>query len=135
MADFRLGYVPGVFDLLHEGHLNLLRRAREQCDLLAVGVVSDAGCEAYKGKRPVQHEDTRLEVIRNLRMVSCGVMQATTDPTPNLHVLRPQALFHGDDWTRLLEGQETLEALGIAFVLLPYTPGVSTSLLRERMAA
>lgn len=132
---YRVGYVPGVFDLLHVGHLNLLTRARAMCDQLVVGVVSDDGCAAYKGKRPVQDQATRLAVLQALRMVDAAMPQATTDPTDNLRDLRPDALFHGDDWARLLEGQETVDAMGIALVLLPYTAGVSSSMVRERMTA
>lgn len=123
---YRLGYVPGAFDLLHQGHLNLLRRARAQCVTLVVGVVSDEGVEAYK-RRPVHDEQTRVEVVRALRMVDHVVLQPTTDPAVILHAIRPDALFHGDDWNRLREGQETLELLGIPYVALPYTKGVSTS--------
>lgn len=123
---YRIGYVPGVFDLLHQGHLNLLRQARARCQTLVVGVVSDDGTAAYK-RRPVHDEQTRLEVIRELRMVDHAVLQETTDPSPNLVRVRPDALFHGDDWERLREGHETLERLGVAFVRLPYTRGVSTS--------
>lgn len=121
-----IGYCPGVFDLLHLGHLNLLRQARQRCDTLVVGVVSDEGTAAYK-RRPVQDEHTRLEVIRELRMVDHAVLQATTDPTPNLIRIRPTMLFHGNDWDRLREGHETLDLLGIRYVKLAYTPGISTS--------
>lgn len=129
---YRLGYCPGVFDLLHVGHLALLRRARRQCETLVVGVVSDDGTEAYKHHRPIQNQDTRMEVIRELRMVDFVVLQTTTDPTPQLDAIRPDALFHGDDWDRLREGQESLELMGIDFVKLPYTHGISTTALIER---
>lgn len=122
----RVGYVPGVFDLLHVGHLNLLQRAADQVDHLIVGVVSDEGTAAYK-RRPVHDEQTRLAVVRALRMVDEAQLQATTDPTPELEGLRPHVLFHGDDWAELKEGQATLARLGIEFVLLPYTRGVSSS--------
>jgi glycerol-3-phosphate cytidylyltransferase len=130
---YRLGYVPGAFDLLHRGHLNLLRRARAQCDTLVIGVVSDDGVAAYK-RWPVQDQGTRLEVMRQLRMVDLVVLQPTTDPTPILDAIRPDALFHGDDWDRLREGHETLALLGVDFVRLPYTRGVSSTGLITRMA-
>ena len=116
---YKIGYVPGCFDLLHEGHLTLLHRARRQCETLVVGVVSDEGAFAYKHRYPVQKQETRLAVMRELRMVDFVVLQTTTDPTPELDAIRPDALFHGDDWDRLLEGQNTLELLGIDFVKLP----------------
>jgi len=124
----RIGYAPGCWDLLHDGHLNLLEHAKDLVDILVVGVVSDAGAEAYK-RRPIQSQDTRLRVVRALRVVDKALMQETTDPSPVLRQLLPHVLFHGDDWSALLEGNETLAELGIEFVLLPYTPGISTSQL------
>lgn len=124
----RTVYTAGVFDLLHRGHLNLLHASRALGDRLIVGVVSDAGAEAYK-RRPIQDQETRLQVIRALRCVDVAILQPTTDPTPILEAVRPDIMTHGDDWSRLREGHETLERLGIQFRLLPYTPGVSTSML------
>lgn len=128
-------YTAGVFDLLHQGHLNVLHASRAMGGRLVVGVVSDAGCEAYKGRRPVQDEATRLEIIRALRVVDEVHLQPTTDPTPILEVVRPQIMTHGDDWAQLREGHGTLDRLGITFALVPYTPGISSSVLRERMVA
>lgn len=130
---YRVGYVPGVFDLLHVGHLNLLRAARARCQTLVVGVVSDQGTAAYKHRRPWHDEQTRLAVITELRMVDFADLQATTDPSPNLVRWRPDALFHGDDWDRLKEGHDTLRVLGIEFVKLPYTKGICTTEIIGRM--
>lgn len=128
-------YTAGVFDLLHAGHLNLLRESARWGDLLVVGVVSDAGTAAYKGRRPVQDEATRLAVVRALEVVDFAVLQPTTDPTPVLEMLRPAVMTHGSDWDRLREGHASLERLGVKYVTIPYTDGVSTTLLRERMVA
>jgi len=134
MTDRRLIYTAGVWDLLHRGHLNLLRRSRALGDVLIVGVVSDDGAAAYK-RRPIQDEETRLAVMRALRMVDFAVLQPTTDPTPILEVFRPHVMTHGDDWDRLREGNDTLALLGIDFMTLPYTHGVSsTDLIRELTA-
>lgn len=127
----RIVFVPGVWDLLHRGHLNLLWRARQLGDVLVVGVVSDAGTEAYKNRRPAQTEALRLDIVNRLNFVDVVDLQPTTDPTPLLERYRPTMLVHGDDWERLIEGNETLERLGIEFVRLPYTPEVSTTLLRR----
>lgn len=132
---YSIGYVPGVFDLLHKGHLNLLTAARVQCAVLVVGIVSDEGTYAYKHRMPVQDEGTRRDVVQSLRIVDFAVHQPTTDPSPVVTLIRPEVLFHGDDWERLLVGHETLDRLGIAFVRLPYTQGVSTSALIEAARA
>lgn len=134
----RIVYCPGVFDLLHEGHRNILRRASEVGDYLVAAVVSDRGTEAYKGRRPVESERQRMEKVGALPFVDLVVLQHGTDPTGALEALswlgiRPDVLVHADDWPRLKEGHETLEAMGIEYVTFPYTPGVSTTLLREAM--
>jgi len=124
----RIIYTAGVFDLLHTGHRNLLQRSKTLGDMLVVGVVSDAGAEAYK-RRPMQDEQTRLGNIRDLRYVDFAVLQETTDPSPVLRVIQPTIMTHGDDWSALLEGNDTLAELGIRLILLPYTHWISTSQL------
>lgn len=136
----KIVYAPGVFDLLHEGHRNLLRRSRELGDYLIAGVVTDEGTLAYKGRKPVQDERTRLGNVLDLGYVDMAVLQSGTDPTRTLITLdalglKPDVLTHGDDWKELREGMHTLEQLGIEYVSLPYTHGISTTAQRERMLA
>jgi rfaE bifunctional protein nucleotidyltransferase chain/domain len=128
----RVIYTAGVWDLLHRGHLNMLWASKALGDVLVVGVVSDSGCQAYKGRRPAQNVQQRMEAIKRLGFVDVVEMQSTTDPSENLFRFRPDVMTHGDDWSELLEGNDTLAELGIEFRLLPYTEGVSTTLLRER---
>lgn len=124
-------FVPGVWDLLHAGHLNVLARARAMGHILIVSVVSDAGVLAYKGRMPVQSCLERIQAVSRLLFVDVVEVQLTTDPTPLLERFRPSVLVHGDDWERLREGHESLARLGIEFVRVPYTPGISSSMLRE----
>lgn len=128
-------YTAGVFDMLHEGHINILKASRKLGDRLVVGVITDTGVEAYKGRRPIQSLGTRIAVLESLKMVDQVLIQPGTDPSPVVSQLRPAIMTHGDDWDRLIQGQETLESLGVAFVLLPYTKGISSTMLRERMTA
>lgn len=126
----RIVMASGVFDLLHRGHINLLWRAKSLGDVLVVGVVSDAGTFAYKGRYPAHSFDTRKQAVERLGFVDAVLYQRGTDPTPLLERIQPDILVHGDDWSRLKEGQETVERLGIEWVLLPYTEGISTTQLR-----
>lgn len=133
----RVIYTAGVFDLLHRGHLNVLRKSRAMGDILIVGVVSDDGAEAYK-RRPIQDEATRLAVINALHMVDLAVIQPTTDPSSTIEWLIPRwgvpiAMTHGSDWDQLREGNATLDRHGIRFVRIPYTQGVSTGAIIERI--
>jgi len=125
-------YTAGVWDLLHRGHLNILWESKRLGDVLVVGVVSDAGCMAYKGFAPVQNSQLRIRNIRELGFVDVVELQATTDPTPLLERYRPDVMTHGDDWEELREGQDTINRLGIEWRLIPYTPGISSTALREK---
>ena len=124
-------YTAGVFDLLHRGHLNFLWATKQLGDILVVGVVSDHGTNAYKGIFPAEHQQHRMREVGQLGFVDRVVNQATTDPTPNLERIQPDIMTHADDWDRLKEGHETLERLGIEWVLIPYTDGISSTELRE----
>ena len=126
-------YIPGVFDCLHHGHLSIIKRAKELGDVLVAGVVSDSGCMKYKGKLPLFDERHRLAQIQALQWVDLAIIQRETDPTRELEVILPNVLVHGDEWKELKEGQATLERLGIEFKLLPHTPGISSTLIRENL--
>ena len=122
----KIVYTAGVWDLLHRGHLNILDRSKELGDILIVGVLTDDGAAAYK-RKPIQDQETRMQVIRSLYCVDLAIFQPDTDPTPQLEIIRPHIFTHGNDWQKLIRGQETIERLGIEFVLIQYTDGISTT--------
>lgn len=128
----RVIYTAGVWDLLHRGHQNLLLASAQLGDRLVVGVVSDDGTARYKGFYPTESEETRLRRVRALPYVDAALIQEGTDPSDILRIVRPDVMTHGSDWKRLREGHATLERLRIEWRLLPYTPGVSSSMLREQ---
>lgn len=130
----RVIYCPGVWDLLHRGHLNMLWASKSRGDILVVGVVWDSGVFAYKGIYPVENLQQRMRRVRQLGFVDVVIDQRTTDPTSNLERFRPDALVHAG-WDRLREGHDSLERLGVEFVNLPYTEGVSSTELRRQEAA
>ncbi len=131
----RVIYTAGVWDLLHHGHLNLLWESKRLGDALVVGVVSDLGCYRYKGVYPKENSLTRKKRIERLGFVDVIVDQRGTDPTEHLERFRPAVMTHGDDWEQLREGHETLARLGIDFHRIPYTKGISSTMLREQMTA
>ena len=123
----RIGFTVGVFDLFHDGHRNLLERAREHCDVLLVGVMTDYWVRVQKGHdRPVESEQTRLLNVRRQAGVHKAFLLDTLDMSPYLQV--------ADVWL-LGEHQRNMRPFDppIPQVRIPETPGVSTSLLvRER---
>ena len=93
-----IGYTTGVFDMFHVGHLNLLARAREQCDRLIVGVSTDEVVETYKGHRRIIPYAERGEIVKAIRWVDEVVPQATMDKFAAWEKLRFNPRFHGNDW-------------------------------------
>ena len=94
----RIGYAPGVFDLFHIGHLNLLRRAKERCEFLIAGLVSDEVLIEHKKVTPVIPLAERLAIVRNVKFVDMAVATLTNDKTEIWRELRFNVLFKGNDW-------------------------------------
>jgi glycerol-3-phosphate cytidylyltransferase len=132
----RIGYAPGAFDLFHIGHLNLLRRAKERCDYLVAGVVSDEVLIAHKGVTPVIPLAERLEIVRNVRFVDAAVVAETNDKVTIWRDLRFNVLFKGNDWQGTEKGnklEREFAALGVEIAYFPYTRATSSSSLRRTL--
>lgn len=130
----RIGYAPGAYDLFHIGHLNLLRRARQQCDYLIAGVVSDEILTKHKGVIPVIPLEERLEIVGSISFVDAAHPAMTNDKLEIWRDLRFNVLFKGDDWRGTKKGDElerAFGALGVDVVYFPYTRITSSSALRK----
>ncbi|MFR9527693.1 MAG: adenylyltransferase/cytidyltransferase family protein [Rikenellaceae bacterium] len=92
-----VGYTTGVFDLFHIGHLNLLRRAKEQCDYLIVGVTVD-DLVAYKNKRAVIPFENRIEIVKAIKYVDEVVPQVNMNKMEAWTKLKFNKVFVGSDW-------------------------------------
>lgn len=136
MKKYKLGYTTGVYDLFHIGHLNILRRAKEQCEYLIVGVSTDGLVESYKHKRPVIPYEERVEIIKSIRYVDGVVPQTSLDKLEAWKKLHYNVLFHGSDWkgsSMYEEVEKKLESIGIDMVFLPHTTGTSSTMISERL--
>jgi glycerol-3-phosphate cytidylyltransferase len=132
----RIGYAPGAFDLFHIGHLNLLRRAKEQCDFLIAGVVADEVLIQRKKVTPVIPLSERIEIVRNVRFVDMAHAAMTNDKTEIWKELRFNVLFKGNDWQGTEKGnrlERDFAALGVDVVYFPYTQATSSSALRRTL--
>ena len=137
---YAVGYTCGVFDMFHVGHLNLLERCKEQCDTLIVGLCNDDYVRNVKHHEPVFPEGDRYRILAALRCVDRVEFvdpEVTSDKMKAWKLFGYDALFSGDDWKgseRYAKTEQELAEVGAHVVWLPYTQGVSTTQLKERVA-
>lgn len=96
-----------VYDLFHVGHINVLRRARERCDYLIAGVVSDEMALLAKGRYPVIPLDERLEIVRHITFVDEAIVETVPDKVETWRQHPSDVIFKGDDWRGPHEAAET----------------------------
>lgn len=131
-----VGYVPGVYDLFHVGHLNLLRQARAQCDVLVAGVVSDEMCELAKGVTPTVPLAERLAIVDAIGIVDAVYAEETPEKADAHAVVGFHRLFKGDDWRGTEKGdrlEAQMAALGVEVVYFPYSLQTSSTALRRAL--
>jgi glycerol-3-phosphate cytidylyltransferase len=131
----RIGYAPGVFDMFHIGHLNILRNSRLACDYLIAGVASDDFSRRAKGKSPVIPLAERLEIVGSIRYVD----EAVAEDVSKLEMwerLRFDVIIKGDDWRGTEKGhrlERDFAEVGVEVFYLPYTVHTSSSMLRQAL--
>ena len=139
MKKYRIGYTCGVFDLFHVGHLNLLERCKEQCDYLIVGMCDDDYVYRIKKKEPVINEDDRLRILNAIKCVDRAEkvnIETTDDKLLAWDRFKFDVLFSGDDWKgsdRYKKTEEQFKKIGVKIEYLPYTQGVSTTDIKDKM--
>lgn len=129
-----IGYTTGVFDMFHIGHLNILKRAKEQCDYLIVGVSTDELVQHEKCKTPVIPYEERVAIIRELRCVDEVVMQPDKDKRAAWDRLHFDKMFVGSDWQGTPQWkrfEEEFAPLGVEIVYLQHTDGISSTQLTD----
>lgn len=130
-------YVALSADLLHPGHMNILRIARELGEV-TVGLLTDAAIASYK-RLPYMTYEERFAVVSEIKGVTAVVPQATLDYVPNLERLRPDFVVHGDDWKTGVQAEtrrrviECIAQWGGQLVEPPYTPGISSTRLNASL--
>lgn len=132
-------YVAMSADIIHNGHINLIKKAA-QLGELTVGVLTDEAIASYK-RYPLMHLEERMEILGNLNGVSHVVPQLTLDYEENLRKLKPDFVVHGDDWRSGIQSSirekviSVLSEWGGQLIEVPYTEGVSIERLRGRLDA
>jgi glycerol-3-phosphate cytidylyltransferase len=135
MKNKTIGYISGVFDLFHIGHLNILINSKSMCDHLIVGVTVD-DLVAYKNKKAVIPYQERLEIVRSIKYVDATIAQESMDKFKMWEKLKFDVLFVGDDWfetEKWKEIEEQFKEVGVKVVYFPYTKSTSSTMLNKTL--
>jgi glycerol-3-phosphate cytidylyltransferase len=133
---YKVGYTAGVFDLFHVGHLNILKRAKDQCDYLIVGVSTDELVMQYKDKVPVIPHGERMAIVDGIKYVDEVVPQVNRDKFSAWESFQFDVMFVGDDWKGsplFNDVEKKFKLVGVDIVYFPYTQGVSSTLVKQKI--
>ena len=133
---YKIGYTTGVFDMFHIGHLNILRRAKEQCEKLIVGVTTDELCFSRKQKYPIINQKDRIEIVKAIRYVDEVVLQKDMEKSAAVKKYNVDVVFVGSDWKGPPEWEKYEKEffkLGCSVVYLNHTDGISSTMLRKKI--
>lgn len=133
-----IGYTTGVYDMFHIGHLNILQKAKAQCDYLIVGVTTDALCMERKNKLPIICEQERMAIVSAIRYVDKVIPQFDMDKMKPIKEYGINKVFVGSDWKgseAWINYEKQFAEVNCEVVYLDHTDGISSSILRERLNA
>lgn len=131
-----IGYTTGVYDMFHIGHLNILRRAKEQCDFLIVGVSTDELVQHDKNKIPIIPFVERCAIVESIKYVDQVVPQTNKDKFSAWEKYHFNKMFVGSDWQGTPVWQkfeEQFAPIGVEIIYLSHTDGISSSILRNKI--
>lgn len=135
MKKYNIGYTTGVFDMFHIGHLQLLKRAKEQCNYLIVGVTTDE-LVSYKNKEVIIPHSERMSIVESIKFVDKVVPQINMDKMQAWKKEKFDVMFVGSDWQGTKKWNEyevQFKEVGVNIVYFPYTEGTSSTQLREAL--
>lgn len=133
-----IGYTTGVFDMFHIGHLNILKRAKEQCDYLIVGVTTDELSLKEKNKIPIIPFKERCEIVKAIKYVDEVIPQYDKNKLAQYLKLDKKfnKMFVGSDWKgtpQFDKYEKDFAPYGVEIVYLSHTDGISSTILREKI--
>lgn len=130
-----IGYTTGVFDLFHIGHLNILKKAKKECDYLIVGVTIDE-LVSYKGKQAFIPFEERLKIVESIEYVDEVTPQTTMNKMEAWEEFKFNKMFVGSDWKgtdRWNNLEREFLKVNVEIVYFPYTKGTSSTQLRKAL--
>lgn len=138
MKKYKVGYTTGVFDMFHIGHLNILKRAKEQCDYLIVGISTDELVQEYKNKTPIIPFEERADIVQAIDYVDKVIPQINRDKFWAWKKINFDVMFVGDDWKGndlFKEVEYEFKKVGVDVVYFEYTKDTSSTILRDKLNA
>ena len=138
MKKYKIGYTTGVFDMFHVGHLNILQRAKEQCEYLIVGVTTDELCFQRKNKYPIINQEERKAIVKASRYGDEVIDQSDMDKFAMVSKLKAEVVFVGSDWKGTPAWnnyEQDFASIGCSVVYLNHTDGISSTILRKKLKA
>lgn len=130
----KIGYTTGVFDLFHIGHLNILKRARLECDYLIVGITTDELAMSIKGEKPFIPFEERMEIVESIKFVDEVVPQTSYNKMEAWNKLKFDRMFVGDDWKGTKEWiqiEKDFRKYNVEIIYFSYTTHTSSTILRD----
>ena len=130
-------YVGMSADIIHPGHLNIIHEAQKYGSV-TVGVLTDAAIASYK-RLPYLTYEQRSLIVKNLKGVEEVIPQTTLDYVPNLELIKPDFVVHGDDWKDGIQKEtrqrviDTISKWGGKVIDVPYTKGISSTQLNTQL--
>ena len=134
-----IGYTSGVYDMFHIGHLNVIKRAKELCDYLIVGVSTDEVVIKNKNKTPIIPFEERAAIVSAIKYVDQVVPQERYDIEGKIETVKKygvNVMFVGSDWEgteKWKKIEEELAKYNCKVIYLPHTDGISSTILREKI--
>ena len=131
-----IGFTNGCFDLLHDGHLHLIREAKKRCDFLIIGLNSDESVKILKGEsRPIENQEQRLKNLSKMEEVDAVAIFNTETPENIIKYLNPDILLKGGDYNKTdIVGSKFIIENGGSVEVIDLLPGYSTTkIINERM--
>ena len=136
MKKYKIGYTDGVYDLFHVGHLNMINTAKQNCEYLIVGVHGDEVVKEYKHRMPIINENDRRKIVASIKGVDKAVINRFRDKLKLWELYHFDVVFIGDDWKntqRWNDFENKLSEIGVDVVYVPYTKGISTTEIRQKI--
>lgn len=136
MKKYNIGFICGFFDIIHDGHIDILKKAKEQCNYLIVAVGTDEFMKKRKGRESVLSYAQRVEIVRAIKYVDKVVPETNLDKVGEYYKYEFDVMFSGDDHIDeeiYIDATEKLKILGVDTVYIARDKKISSTIIRNRV--